>query len=44
MSSRVVDMIRVIKKSGSKITRNIKVGVITIRPFECNLEDPRWGW
>ena len=37
MASHVVDMSRVVKRKGSKISRKIKVGVITIRPFECIL-------
>merc|ERR1712086_137139 len=37
MLMRVVDMSRVIKKGGNIITRNIKVGVITIHPYECIL-------
>ena len=37
MASRVVDMSRVVKRKGSKISRKMKVGVITIRPFECIL-------
>ena len=37
MLSRVVNMTREIKKGGSIISRWIKVGVITIRPFECIL-------
>ena len=37
MSRSVIDMSRVIKKGGTVIARQIKVGVVTIRPFECIL-------
>jgi len=38
LTRRVVDMTRVTKKGkSSKITRKIKVGVMTVRPFECIL-------
>ena len=37
MSRSVVDMTRQLKKGGATISRQIKVGVITIRPKECIL-------
>ena len=37
ISRSVVDMSQVIKKGGAIISRQIKVGVVTICPFECIL-------
>lgn len=37
MRRSVVDMTRVTKKDGGHISRAIKVGVMTVRPFECVL-------
>ena len=37
MSRRGVDMSQVIKNGGTDIVRQIKVGVVTIHPFECIL-------